>query len=241
MSRPLIGITTYPANAGGRFDLPTAYVEAVRRAGADVVLLPPGADDPAVLVQRLDGIVLSGGGDIDPGLYGGQGHETIYGTDFARDSNEIELSRWIIDTHFPALAICRGMQVMNVALGGTLNHHLPEIVGTDVAHRIEPAELRGQPGPTPHVVQVRQSRLARVLATSEPVPMSWHHQAVVTLGAGMRVVGEALDGTVEAIEHETHRDLLCVQWHPELTAADDPSQQRLFDALVASALDRTAR
>ncbi len=238
MERPLIGITTYPPNADDRFDLPAEYVAAVRQAGGDVVLLPPGGADPSSLVARLDGLVLSGGGDLDPSTYGGAGHETIYSLDPDRDVDELALARRVLEIDLPTLAICRGHQVVNVALGGTLVGHLPDIApSTDVAapvlHRIEPPVLRDRATPTPHPVTVEAtSRLASILGATEVVPVSWHHQAVDRLGAGLRVVATAPDGTIEATEHPEHPQLVSVQWHPELSSATDVTQQRLFDDLV---------
>ena len=236
MARPLVGITTYPPNPGDRYELPRQYVDAVRRAGGDAVLLPPGADDPAGLLDRLDGLVLAGGGDLDPSIYGGQAHETVYSVDPVRDEGEIALAELVLGRGTPTLAICRGSQVVNVALGGTLHVHLPDVVDGTVVHRKEPEALRGMPGPTPHEVEVEDgSFLAGVMGAARVTPMSWHHQAVDRVGAGLRVVGRAPDGTVEALEHESHPWLAIVQWHPELTAGGDPTQQRLFDALVGVA------
>ena len=236
MARPLVGITTYPPNPGDRYELPRPYVDAVRRAGAEAVLVPPGVTDPEALVQRLDGLVLAGGGDLDPELYGGAPHETVYAVDPARDEGELALTRVVLERETPTLAICRGSQVVNVALGGSLHVHLPEVVDGTVVHRKEPEELRGMPGPTPHEIEVDAgSFLATVMEATAVTPMSWHHQAVDRVGAGLRVVARAPDGTIEALEHESHPWLAIVQWHPELTAAGDPTQQRLFDALVAAA------
>ena len=233
MARPLIGITTYPPNPGDRYELPRPYVDAVRRAGAEAVLVPPGVEDPAGLIERFDGLVLAGGGDIDPDRYGAAGHETVYAVDPVRDDCEIALARLVLERGTPTLAICRGAQVVNVALGGTLHVHLPEVVDGTVIHRKEPEELRGMPGPTPHEIEVEPgSFLATVMEADHVTPMSWHHQAVDRPGEGLRVVGRAPDGTIEALEHESHPWLAIVQWHPELTAAGDPTQQRLFDALV---------
>lgn len=237
--RPLIGITTYPQNDRGRYELPDEYVAAVRRAGGDVVLLPPGAGTVDSLVDRLDGIVLAGGGDLDPATYGGAGHETIYSLDEARDADELALVHLLLERAVPTLAICRGSQVLDVALGGTLHPHLPDLGrvdadGAEVVHRDAEAIARGLPGPVPHPVRVDpDSLVAEVMGAADVVPMSWHHQAVDTLGEGLRAVGWAPDGTIEATEHESHPWLVSVQWHPELSAADDPTQQRLFDALVA--------
>lgn len=236
MDRPLIGITTYPPNPGDRYELPRPYVDAIRRAGAEAVLLPPGIADPEALIDRLDGLVLAGGGDLDPGLYGGGPHETVYAVDPARDEDELALTRLVLERGTPTLAICRGSQVVNVALGGSLHVHLPDVVDGTVIHRKEPEELRGMPGPTPHEITVDGgSLLAEVMEATTVTPMSWHHQAADRLGDGLRPVGRAPDGTVEALQHESHPWLAVVQWHPELTAAGDPTQQRLFDRLAAAA------
>lgn len=238
--RPLIGITTYPPNAGNRFELPTEYVGAIRRAGGEAALIPPGIADPEGLLDRLDGLILAGGGDLDPDLYGGPGHETVYSLHAERDRDELGLVPVLLEREVPTLAICRGSQVLNVALGGSLLVHLPDILDGSILHRREPAELRGMPAPIPHEVTVEPGSLvAKVMEAERVTPMSWHHQAVDRLGDGLRVVARAPDGTVEATEHDSHPWLLSVQWHPELTAATDPTQQRLFDALVTQA--RTAR
>ncbi|WP_436794096.1 gamma-glutamyl-gamma-aminobutyrate hydrolase family protein [Actinospongicola halichondriae] len=238
MARPLVGITTYPQNDRGRYELPEEYVASVRRAGADAVLLPPGAGAVIGLLGRLDGLVLAGGGDLDPATYGGQSHETIYSLDEARDADELAIVHEVLDRGLPTLAICRGSQVLNVALGGTLHPHLPDVARLDengeaVIHRDAEAIRRGLPGPVPHDVSVEAGSLvAEVMGATEVTPMSWHHQAIDRLGEGLRAVAWAPDGTIEATEHESHRWLASVQWHPELSAESDPTQQRLFDALV---------
>lgn len=233
--RPLIGLTTYPPNPGDRYELPRPYVDAVRRAGGEPVLVPPGVADPAGLLDRLDGLLLAGGGDIDPARYGGSAHETVYSIDPDRDEGELTLARMVVDRGMPTLAVCRGMQVVNVALGGSLHVHLPDVADGSVVHRKEPA-LGGMPGPTPHEIEVDPgSFLVGVMDAERVTPMSWHHQGVDVVGDGLRVVARAADGTVEALEHESHPWLAIVQWHPELTAAGDPTQQRLFDVLVERA------
>ncbi len=231
--RPLIGITTYAPNRAGRFDLPAEYVASVRRAGGDVVLLPPGAGAVAGFLDRLDGLLLAGGGDLDPTRYGAEADDTIYSLDAARDDDELALVRAVFERGTPTFAICRGSQVVNVALGGTLHVHLPHVVDGSVAHRVPPED--GGPGPILHAVDVEAGSLvAKLMGATTVTPMSWHHQAVDRLGDGLRVVATAADGTVEAVEHDSHPWLLCVQWHPELTAATDPTQQQLFDAFVAA-------
>lgn len=236
---PLIGITTYPPNDQDRVELPAEYVAAVRRGGAEVVLVPPGVGDPPALLGRLDGLVLSGGGDVDPARFGDGPHETVYSLHPERDRDEIAMARRVLETDLPTLAICRGSQILNVALGGTLHVHLPDVVGDAVVHRDEPAILRGRSGPLPHEVAVEAGALvAEIMEAEHVTPMSWHHQAVDRLGDGLRAVAWAPDGTIEATQHDSHPWLASVQWHPELTADRDPTQQRLFDALVRVAQER---
>ncbi len=224
---PLIGITTYPPDEQGRLLLPREYGEAVRRAGGIPILIGPGEPRLAELLTRLDGLVLAGGGDIDPARYGAEPHERLYGVHAERDAQELQLVREVCASHLPTLAICRGLQVLNVALGGTLIQHLPDVVGETVLHRVPPR------GPVPHVVQLAEnSRLAGILQATEFSAASWHHQAIQTPGQGLRIAAHAPDGVIEAVEVESHPWLLGVQWHPELTAATDPIQQRLFQSFV---------
>jgi len=234
---PVIGITTYGRGGDGRlegrFHLPAPYVDAVRRAGGVPVLLPPGEARAAELFQLLDAVVLTGGPDVDPALYGGSPHPQVYGLDAERDASELELVRAVVRAGLPTLGVCRGCQVLNVALGGTLIEHLPDVVGESVLHR----------GPerayVPHPVYLDgASRLAQVLGTSSCSPASSHHQAIRRPAAGLSIAARAPDGTIEAVELRTHPWLYAVQWHPEHTAAHDPVQQRLFDELVRAARAR---
>lgn len=228
--RPIIGITTYARDEDGHFCLPTEYVDAVRRAGGIPVLLPPGEPFQAELLEHLDGLILSGGGDLDPALYQGAAHETIYMVDPERDRSEIELARAVVERNLPTFSICRGAQVLNVALGGTLIEHLPDVVGEQIAHR-DPARK-----PTRHEITVEPgSRLAEIVSQQQTRAASWHHQAVRQVAPGLRVVARAPDGTIEAMEMPEHPWLIAVQWHPEITAAEDPDQQRLFEAFVTAA------
>jgi len=230
---PIIGITTYGRDEKQHFSLPAEYIDAVRRAGGIPVLLPPGEPQLAELLKLLDGVILSGGGDLDPTLYDGLHHETIYTIDPERDATEIALTRELVSLEVPLLGICRGAQVLNVALGGTLIEHLPEVVGDEVSHRASP------PGATQHPVTVEPtSRLAEILGQTELAPVSWHHQAVRRPAPGFKVVAQADDGTIEALEMPDHPWLIALQWHPEMTAADDPGQQRIFEALVEAARKR---
>lgn len=227
---PLIGLSTYGSDGGGRFWLPREYADVVIRAGAWPVLLPPMPLPVAPLLGRLDGLILCGGGDLDPGLYRGRRHETLYGIDRERDEFELALACDAIAIGLPILGICRGMQVINVALGGDLHEHLPDVAGAEVAHRADPN------GPIFHPVRLRAlSRLAEAVGPASLETASWHHQAIRCLGKGLTVVAEAADGVVEAMELPAHPWLVGVQWHPELGGADHSRHQALIDAFVLAA------
>jgi putative glutamine amidotransferase len=232
MRRPVIGITT-ETNDQNEYVLPVEYVEAIRRAGGIPLLLPPGERDLPALLESIDGLVLSGGGDIDPRHYGSSGHPAVYMIDPPRDEMEIALAQEVAASHLPTLGVCRGAQLINVALGGTLVEHLPDEIDNSIAHRQEPR------GAVPHpVIIAPESQLAAVMGERVVVGASWHHQAIRTPAPGLQVVASADDGTIEAVELRDHPWLLAVQWHPEITAGEDPVQQRLFDALVAAATVR---
>ncbi len=238
---PVVGISAYSLPARwGSWDLPAVllprrYTDMVTAAGAVPVLLPPTAGVAEVL-PRLDGLVLSGGGDIDPALYGAAVHPQCGPANADRDRAEIELCLAALATGLPLLGICRGLQVLNVALGGTLHQHLPDIVGHD-GHSPEAA------GHGTHKVSVAPgTRLASILRTSEAAVPTHHHQAVDRLGAGLIATAWTDDGVIEAAELTPVADnpagqaepfVIAVQWHPE--AGDDPS---LFAALVTAASDR---
>ena len=230
---PLIGLTTYGRSADNRYTLPAEYVDAVRRAGGIPVLLAPGEPHWERLLGKLDALILTGGGDIDPDRYSGLRHQTLYGVDQERDTLEWALARHVVTSGMPTLGICRGAQILNVAHGGTLIEHIPDESGEVVLHRAPPRE------PIPHSVTLKPgSRLAQLLGRDEISVTSWHHQAPRKVAAGFEVVASATDGIIEAIEMPTHPWLIAVQWHPELSAASDPLQQRLFDAVVAAARAR---
>lgn len=232
MSRaPIVGLTTYAADVRGRFHVPAVYVAAIRRAGGLPWLLPPGEPRLPEFLEEIDALILPGGGDVDPALYGGAAHHEVYAVDRARDEMEIALALSAVEHGLPTLAICRGCQVLNVALGGTLIEHLPDVVGSQIAHRGAGPGTRAF-----HPVEIAPaSRLAEILGTLRPAPSSSHHQAIRKVGSGLAVVARASDGTIEAVEIARHPFLVAVQWHPEHTAEEDPVQQRLFDALVRAA------
>jgi putative glutamine amidotransferase len=182
------------------------------------------------LLMRLDGLLLTGGGDLDPGTFGGVAHDQNYSVSSERDRFEVELVRGALAAGLPTLAICRGMQVLNVALGGDLHPHLPDVVGDSVAHRVSQTEA------ALHSVRVEPaSALRRLLGadTLESVP-SWHHQGVDRLGAGLRPVAWAPDSVVEALELAGEPQVAAVQWHPELAGAGREGRG-LFEALVERA------
>ena len=225
--RPLIGITTYvePASWLVWQDLPTAfipqaYVEAVTQAGGRAVLLPPDDLDADVL-RVLDGLILSGGADLDPGLYGeAPGPLTVSRPE--RDSAEMLHARSALEADLPVLGVCRGMQVLAVAAGGTLHQHLPDVLGHE-KHRPAPGvygehEARFTPG----------SRIAGLMGDDLRIHC-YHHQGVAEAGT-LTVTGRTEDGLIEAVENAAHRFVLGVQWHPEVVR-----DRRLFGALVQAA------
>ncbi len=233
----LIGITTQQRDpASRRFALRFAYVDAVRAAGGIPLLLPPGEPDVATLIERLDGLVLSGGGDIDPARYQQPYHRTMYLIDDERDQFEIALARLALQRALPVLGICRGAQIVAVAAGGNLVAHIPDTYGLRVLHRNEDLDPLGQNLPfCYHPVLVEAgSRLATALGVCRLEVPSMHHQAIAHVPDGWRVTARASDGVVEAIERTGAVWQLAVQWHPEVAAPDSP-HAALFAALVAAA------
>jgi len=230
---PTIGISMYGPDEdriAPAITLPLAYAESVARAGGVPLLLPPITPIPDALLDRIDGVILAGGGDIDPGLHGSQTHEAVYMVNPQRDQFEIELIRRVLaHPTRPVFGICRGMQMLNVALGGSLDLHLPDVHGEAVLHRRPPRV------PVEHEVELGPDTLLSDLLPERRFPVcSWHHQSVRTVGRELVVAGHAPDGVIEALVHTQHPFAFGVQWHPELQP-DDPLQQRLFEALVEQA------
>jgi putative glutamine amidotransferase len=179
--------------------------------------------------------LLCGGGDVDPSCYGAAPHALTAGIDELRDAFELSSVRAALDAGIPVLAICRGMQVLNVACGGTLHQHLGDLPGT-ILHRPDPPALCDVG--VLHTASVASgTRLADALGSSEPLGSSYHHQAIDRVGTGLSVTAKARDGVIEAVEHEQGW-VVGVQWHPEDTAARDEVQQNLFDAFVREAARR---
>jgi len=241
---PVIGITTYEDQASWRgwnaraALLPYVYIDAVRNAGGRAVLLPPGGTEAEArqTVAGLDGLIVSGGPDIDPARYGAARHPKTQLPVHARDAWDLAVTSSALTQGVPLLAICRGMQVLNVCLGGTLHQHVEDLVGHD--RHNGPRTGFGQ-----HAVRVTEgSALAAVLPAGEyfDVP-THHHQSVDLVGDGLTAVAWEEDGLIEAIEPGPSAlgalpgFVLGVQWHPE--QGDDP---RLFRALVAAATERAA-
>ncbi|MEO6121009.1 MAG: gamma-glutamyl-gamma-aminobutyrate hydrolase family protein [Acidimicrobiales bacterium] len=235
--RPLVAVPGYHLAAGrvrdwarGGYAVPEAYVSALVRAGAQPVVLPAaGPASAAELLAPFDGLMLAGGGDIDPARYGARPHASVYGVDTERDQMELALATEALATGLPILAICRGFQIVNVARGGTLHQHLPELQGMD---------LHGLPTKGTSVVHdvtvASGTRLAEACGAEVLRCTSHHHQGVDRLGTGLVAVAWSDDGLIEAVEVSSGGCgwLVAVQWHPEMTAADDAAQQALFGALA---------
>lgn len=228
--RPVIGITAYaePSVRWGAWDLPAAlvplaYVRSVDLAGGRPLLVPPSDDGVEETLGALDGLVLSGGSDLDPGLYGAEPHPLTTGIREDRDRGELALLHEALERDMPVLAICRGSQLLNVALGGALVQHVPDHVGHD-GHKETPGVF------SQHGIELEQgSRLASILGERADV-LSHHHQGFDRLGAGLRPAAHADDGTVEALEATDRHFAVGVLWHPE--AGEDLA---LFRALAAEA------
>jgi putative glutamine amidotransferase len=239
MSRPEIAVVAYHLRPGriklwqvGGYGVPENYVDAVRRASGRATLVLPGDDrSPAELLDAFDALLLVGGGDVDPARYGAEPDPTLYGVEPDRDDLEIALLREADARRFPTLCVCRGMQVMNVAFGGTLIQHLAD------DDRFIP---HGVPSGEEHIAhQVKlaaASRIADAANTDVLSCASHHHQGVDAdgLGDGIVATGWSEDGLVEAIEREEGW-MVGAQWHPEETAGEDRAQQGLFDGLLRRA------
>ncbi|MFJ9948302.1 gamma-glutamyl-gamma-aminobutyrate hydrolase family protein [Kitasatospora sp. NPDC091207] len=230
-ARPLIGITSYLDEAAWGVwrqpaaVLPRTYLDCVSRAGGTPVLLPPQDGGVERLIGALDGLLLAGGADLDPALYGADPHPRTGRPQPQRDRWESELLAAALDRDLPVLGVCRGLQLLNVALGGDLVQHLP-----DESHQTLPAayvrqEVTIRPG----------SRLGAVLGASARVNC-YHHQAVGRIGGGLLATARSADGGVEALELPGRTFTVAVQWHPET----DPRDLRLFEAFTAASCKEAA-
>jgi putative glutamine amidotransferase len=207
---------------------PLSYVTCIERVGGRVMLVPPTGIGVGETLDALDGLVLSGGEDLHPELYGADLHPETQKTRPDRDRAELALLEGALERDMPVLAVCRGSQVLNVALGGDLVQHLPEVVGSE-RHKHTPGEFAD------HDVDLQSgSRLAGLLGDRAPVK-SHHHQGYGRLGEGLEPVAWAEDGTIEALEHQSKPFALGVLWHPE-----EGEDLALFEALVREAADYRA-
>ncbi|WP_242893713.1 gamma-glutamyl-gamma-aminobutyrate hydrolase family protein [Actinomadura litoris] len=226
-ARPLIAIPArfsagasalrYAAEVAAR-----ALVEAVHRAGGEPFVMHPAAPFEASRLARCDGVLLPGGGDLHPRHYGVTSeHETLYDVDDLQDEFDLALASHVLESGLPTLAVCRGFQVVNAVLGGTLDQHMER----DHRHHVH------------HVAVSPGTLLAKTLDAEETVASCYHHQAVATLAPALRPTARSADGTIEAAELADPSGgwFLAVQWHPEDTAATDRAQQSLFAALVRAA------
>ena len=228
--RPIIGITSYAETARwGAWEcpaalIPLAYVRAVESAGGRPLLVPPSQEGIEETLDAVDGLIFSGGADLDPATYGAEAHPATNGIRPERDSAELKLLEAALERDMPVLAVCRGSQVLNVARGGDLVQHLPEVVGHE-QHKETPGVFAD------HDVEIAAgTRLNELVGDHAPVK-SHHHQGFGRLGEGLEESARAEDGTVEAIEDPSRRFALGVLWHPE-----EGEDAALFRALVDEAL-----
>jgi putative glutamine amidotransferase len=231
--RPLVGITISCDDRPTHFSLRQDYVRAVEKAGGLAVVLPPGGpEDASSLLDRIDALLLTGGGDVDPGFYGEDRHASVASVNPERDVFEIALARQALERDHALLAICRGQQVLNVATGGTLVQDIASSLPGAENH--DPGRERWE---LSHEVRIRPgTRLARILGRDRVAVNSIHHQAVKDLGRGLEATAWSVeDGVVEAVEAPEKTFALGVQWHPESFWNRSSDFAPLFEALVAAA------
>ncbi len=234
MTSPLIGITA--GHSENKYGLPQihlmrTYVDATIKAGGVPVIIPSELPEKGwrLLYEKLDGIIFSGGADIDPKIYKGEPHPTVHGLDHERDELEIALMRHSVEEKKPFLAICRGLQVLNIALGGTLYTHVSDQFNDQIQHAT-PREIdRSTPV---HKIKIEEGcHLAKIVGLPILKVNSWHHQGVKDIPPQLKITARASDGLVEAMELPDHPFSIAVQWHPEWMPEDE-SMQKIFIALI---------
>lgn len=234
--KPLVAVSVWKRELPTHWDprtplysLAEHYVEALRRAGAVPLLLAhPDPEDAGQVLDTVDGLVLTGGADIDPQAYGARNEGLSRDTNPRADASEMALARAALERRVPTLGICRGMQVLNVALGGTMRQHVTTEQGP---HRPEPTDFDAVKTHGHDITLVTGSRLAAIYHRTQRAVNSYHHQALDRVADGLRVTARAADGVVEAVEHTDGWDCIGVQWHPEKTL--DGSDDVLFTGFVA--------
>lgn len=248
-ARPLIAVTTSEIRRGPveltpegepaqhEMALGLRYLQAIETAGGIPVVVPPLG--PACIddfLSQVDAVCLSGGPDLDPDSYGQRRNAQTGPSERHLDAFELQLARAADARMLPILAICRGMQVLNVARGGTLHQHLPDVVGSSIAHRQQQAGARA----THWVTLVDTGSIAQIVKRRRMKVNSFHHQAVDELGAGLVATSRAMDGTIESIEAIDREFVLGVQWHAECLV-DRPSHAALFGAFIDAAMEARSR
>jgi putative glutamine amidotransferase len=232
LTKPLIGIGTDVQQIQGERDrafIYLTYVESLRKAGAVPVLIPPQPENASEVVESLDGILLAGGDDCDPQLYGQAPHPSLDPMDPRRQENDFALARLARERQIPTLGICLGVQMMNVAAGGDLVQDIDSEVNTDIRHASDPENRKRH-----DVTVTAGTKLAAILGTASLDVNSSHHQAVRRVGDGLRVTAHATDGVIEGLEDPGHPFYIGVQWHPE-DMTGEGSAASLFEAFVAAA------
>lgn len=237
---PIVGITAFAASPekaseAPTFALPQSYVEAVLAAGGAPIILPAHLEGSALrsVRQRIDGLILSGGGDVHPSFFGEEDGGALGSVDEGRDRTELALARWAMAQDVPLLAICRGIQVLTVAAGGTLIQDIAAEVADPLEHSSVNRRIKSG---IVHPVEVApNTHLASLVGSGTLGVNSFHHQAVKEVGAGLVVTARAPDGVIEGLEAPDLSFCIGVQWHPERLVGEHPAMRRLFEALVAAA------
>lgn len=240
MRLPIIGVTGYADRSARPPNVPVfavarTYVQAVGSTGGSPLIIPPYLEDDRLRAafEGIDGLILSGGGDLHPATFGEQDCGLLWRVDEGRDRAELSLAHWALTERLPVLAICRGIQTLNVAAGGTLVQDIPTQTPGALSHSC----VAGRPLPTPaHSVRVKpDSHLAELIGSGEVDVNSAHHQAVKDVADHLTAVAWAPDGTIEALEFPEHPFCIGVQWHPEVMVESAPRMRRLFEGLIDAA------